>query len=54
MSEPTKQTKPKVSMEFVEKWAKELCGLRYWGAMSSLLVMLREAGVEVEGKVKEE
>ena len=50
MSKPTKQTKPKVSREFVEKWAKELCGLRYWGALTPLLFMLREAGVEVEEK----
>jgi len=48
-----RQTQPKVRREFVEKWAKELCGLGYWGTLSSLLFMLREAGVEVEGKVGE-
>ena len=49
-----RRAQPKVRMEFVEEWAKELCGLRYWGAMSSLLLILREAGVEVEGKAEEE
>ena len=56
MRELEKQTKPKVSREFVEKWAKQLKWFtnNYEDRKEELCAMLREAGVEVKGKAEEE